>query len=73
MEIYGFIEAGSIETIGESTSGYRNVVIDYYNYCVRRFDSNLKVEARTKTSVHGKQPQRGGETLEAPTVDAHDP
>jgi len=68
MEIYGFIEAGSIETIGESSSGYRNVVMDYYMDCVRRFDSDLKVEARKKTSVHGKQPQCGEETLEAPTV-----
>ena len=68
MEIYGFIKGGSIETIGESARGYRNVVMDYYNDCVRRFDSDLKVEARKKTSVHGKQPQRGEETLEAPTV-----
>jgi len=68
MEIYGFIKGGSIETIGEPARGYRNVVMDYYNDCVRRFDSDLKVEARKKTSVHGKQPQRGEETLEAPTV-----
>ncbi len=72
MEIYGFIEVGSIETVGESTRGYHNVVMDYYNDCVSRFDSVLKVEARTKTSLHGKQPQRGEETLEAPTVDAHE-
>jgi len=72
MEIHGFIEVGSIETIGESASGYRNVVMDYYNDCVRRIDSDLKVEARTKTSVHGKQPQCGEETLEAPTFDAHE-
>ena len=48
MEIYGFIERGSIETIGESARGYCNVVMDYYNDCVRRFDSDLKVEARKK-------------------------
>jgi len=68
MEIYGFIEAGSIETIGESGRGYCNVVMDYYVDCVTRFDSDLKVEARKKTSLHGKQPQHGEETLEAPTV-----
>jgi len=72
MEIYGFIERGSIETIGESARGYRNVVMDYYNDCVSRFDNVLKVEVRTKTILHGKQPQRGEETLEAHTVDAHE-
>jgi hypothetical protein len=72
MEIYGFIEVGSIETIGESDRGYCYVVMDYYNDCVRRFDGVLNVEARTRTSLHGKQPQRGEETLEAPTVHAHE-
>ena len=72
MEIYGFIEVGSIETIGESNRGYCNVVMDYYNDCVRRFDGVLNVEACTRTSLHGKQPQRGEETLEAPTVHAHE-
>jgi len=42
--------------------------MDYYMDCVTRFDSELKVEARNKTSVHGKKPQREEETLEAPTV-----
>jgi len=72
LEIYGFIQVGSIETIGESACGYRNVVMDYYNDCVSRFDSVLKVEVRTKTILHGKQPQRGEETLEAQAVDAHE-
>ena len=31
MEIYGFIQVGSIETIGESACGYWHVVMDYYN------------------------------------------
>ncbi len=45
MEIYGFIEVGSVETIGESARGYRNVVMDYNNDCVSRFDNVLKVES----------------------------
>jgi hypothetical protein len=57
MEIYGFIEVGSIETIGESQRGYRHVVMDYYNDCVSRFNNVLKVEVRTKKILHGKQPQ----------------
>jgi len=72
MEIYGFIEVGSIETIGESTRGYRNVVMDYYNDCVSRFNNVLKVEVCDKKNLHGKQPQCGEETLEAHTVDAHE-
>ena len=43
MEIYGFIEVDSIETIGESTRGYWHVVMDYYNGYVSRFDNILKV------------------------------
>ena len=45
MKIYGFIKVGSIETIGESARGYRNVVMDYYNDCVSRFNNILKVES----------------------------
>jgi len=51
MEIYGFIEVGSIEMIGESARGYRHVVMDYYNECVSRFDNLLKVEVHTKKST----------------------
>jgi len=72
MEIYGFIEGGSIETIGESAHGYCHVVMDYYNDCVIRFDNVLKVEVRTKTFLHGKQPQSGEDPIKARTVDAHE-
>ncbi len=47
MEIYGFLLVGSIETIGESACGYWNVVMDYYNECVGRYDDVLKVKIRT--------------------------
>ncbi len=36
MEIYGFLQVGSIKTIGESISGCQHVVMDYYNECVSR-------------------------------------
>ena len=51
MKIYGFIEVGSIEMIGESARGYRHVVMYYYNECVGRFDNLLKVEVHTKKST----------------------
>ncbi len=61
MEIYEVLPVGSIETIGESTPGYRHVVMDYYNYndCVSRYNDVLKVEICTKKFLHGKQPQSG--------------
>ena len=37
-----------------------------------RFDNVLKVEVCTKKNLHGKQPQRWEETLEAHTVDANE-
>ena len=49
LEIYGYLQVGSIETIGESASGYRPVVMDYYNDCVSRYDDVLKVPIRIKT------------------------
>ena len=72
MQIYGFFKVVSIETIGESARGYWNVVMDYYNDCVSRFDNFLKVEVHIKKIIYGKQPQCGEETLEAHTVDAHE-
>jgi len=39
---------------------------------VSRFDNVLKVEVCTKKNLHGKQPQRWEETLEAHTVDANE-
>ncbi len=48
MEIYGFLQEGSIERFGESILGYRHVVMDYYNECVSRYDNILKVEICTK-------------------------
>ncbi len=36
MEIYCFIEEGSIARIGESSHGYRPLVMDCFNDCVRR-------------------------------------
>ncbi len=47
MEIYGFIEEGSIARIGESSHGYQPLVMDYFNNCVRRYDNDLKVKVRT--------------------------
>jgi hypothetical protein len=47
MEIYGFIKEGSIAMIGESSHGYRPIIIDYFNDCVRRYNSDLKVDVRT--------------------------
>ena len=46
--------------------------MDYYNDCVSRFDNVLKVEVHIKKIIYGKQPQRGEETHEAHTVDAHE-
>jgi len=48
MEIYGFLQVGTIETIGKSMLGYWHVVMDYYNECVSRFENALRVEIRTK-------------------------
>ena len=56
MEIYRFLPVGSIETIRESACGYWNVVMDYYNECVSRYNDVLKVEICTKQFLHGKQP-----------------
>ncbi len=47
MEIYGFIKEGSIARIGESIHGYRPLVMDYFNYCVRRYNNDLKVKVCT--------------------------
>ncbi len=47
MEIYGFIEEGSIARIGESSHGYRPLVMDYFNDCMRRYDNNQKVKEHT--------------------------
>ncbi len=47
MEIYGFVEEGSIARIGESSHGYRPIVMDYFNNCVKRYSTNLKVKVCT--------------------------
>jgi hypothetical protein len=47
MEVYGFIQKGSIARIGESSHGYRPIVMDYFNDCVRMFNNDLKAEMRT--------------------------
>jgi hypothetical protein len=47
MEIYGFIEEGSIARIGESSHGYWPIVMDYFNNCVRRYDNILKAKMHT--------------------------
>ena len=54
--ICGFLPVGSIETVGESVRGYRNVVMDYYNEFISRYNNVLKVEIRTTKFLHGKQP-----------------
>ncbi len=51
MEIYGFLQEGSIERLGESILGYWHVVMDYYNECVSRYNNILKVEICTKNST----------------------
>jgi hypothetical protein len=63
IEIYGVLPVGSIETIGESTPGYRHVAMDYYNDCVSRYNDVLKVKIRTKKFLHGKQPQSGEDPI----------
>ena len=47
LELYGFIEGGSINSIGESRGGYRDVVMDYYEDCCHRFHNELMIERRT--------------------------
>jgi hypothetical protein len=46
MEIYGFLEEGSIARIRESSQGYRPIVMGF-NDCVRRYNKDLKVEVHT--------------------------
>ena len=47
MDIYGFL-GKSIEDIGKSEGGYRGAVLDYYNNCLDRYNSIIKVELRSR-------------------------
>jgi hypothetical protein len=48
MEIYGFLKVGSINVIGDSVEGYQPVVLDYFNSCVMKYNTNLMAEQRKK-------------------------
>ena len=41
MEIYGFLKAGTINVLGDSVEGYQPVVLDYFNGCVMKYNTNL--------------------------------
>jgi hypothetical protein len=44
MEVYGFLEVGSIERIGESVTGYQPIIMDYFNQCFIKYSEHIKVE-----------------------------
>ena len=46
-ELYGFLEGGSVNSIGESPGGYRHVVMDYYEDCCHSFHNELMTERGT--------------------------
>ncbi len=48
MEIYGFLKAGTINVLGDSVEGYQPVVLDYFNSCVMKYNTNLMAEQRQK-------------------------
>jgi hypothetical protein len=48
MEIYGFLKAGTINVLGDSVEGYQPVVLDYFNSCVIKYNTNLMAEQRQK-------------------------
>jgi hypothetical protein len=55
MELYGFLQVGSIPKIGESIRGYRSVVMEYYNQAVIKYDRDLKMHFRTKIDDERRQ------------------
>ena len=59
LELYGFLKEGSIESIGESPGGYRDVVLDYYQGCCIRFDNTLKIERRTTDKMKANHKNNG--------------
>jgi hypothetical protein len=59
LELYGFLKEGSIESIGESPGGYRDVVLDYYQGCCIRFDNTLKMERRTTDKMKANHKNNG--------------
>jgi len=62
LELYGFLKEGSIERIGDSPGGYRNVVMDYYSNCCVLYQDSLKAEMRTEEkleSIRNKNKKAG--------------
>jgi hypothetical protein len=59
LELYGFLKEGSIESIGESPGGYRDVVLDYYQGCCIRFDNTLKMERQTTDKMKANHKNNG--------------
>ena len=59
MELYGFLEKGSIERIGKSPGGYRHLVMDYYKNCCIIYNNALKAEMRTAEKLKAFWEKRG--------------
>jgi hypothetical protein len=41
MEIYGFLEAGAVNVLGDSVEGYQLIVLNYFNSYVMKYNINL--------------------------------
>jgi hypothetical protein len=48
MEIYGLLEEGSIQRLGDSDGGDQHTVMDYFNQCIIKYDEDIKMEPRKK-------------------------
>jgi len=60
LELYGFLKEGSIERIGDSPGGYRNVVMDYYSNCCILYQDSLKAEMRSEEKLESLRNKKDG-------------
>jgi hypothetical protein len=69
MEIYGFLEVSSIESIGESMTGYQPIVVDYFNQCVIKYNEHTKVELQTKYTTKINLKDAAEDSIPLPSMD----
>jgi hypothetical protein len=54
MEVFGYIEEGSMEIVGSRVGGYRGVVMNKFADLISKYDHQLCVEMRETVSETGK-------------------
>ena len=54
MEVFGYIEEGSMERVGSRVGGYRGVVMNKFADLISKYDHQLCVEMRETVSETGK-------------------